>query len=165
MEVRSGLFPWLLALALSLLPANATAWSGKVVGVSDGDNITVLSHDGEEKEIRLYGIECPEKGQGFGRKAKEITSALILGKIVEVEPVTQDRFGKTVALVYFGKRKMNLSEELVRDGFAWVFIWDCNRPECEEWRRLEQEARERKWGLWAQPSPVPPWESRTLGRS
>ena len=72
----SGARPWLL------WPATGAAWSGKVVGVIDGDSITVL-HEGRGEQIRLWGIDCPEKGPDFGTKAKHITSILVFAKMVE----------------------------------------------------------------------------------
>ena len=111
MEIRSRRLSWLWALSLFLLPATAAAWSGKVVGVIDGDSITVL-HNGKGEQIRLWGIDCPEKGQDFGARAKEFTSALVFGKVVEVEPVTTDRYGRTVAFVRVGDTLVN--EELIR---------------------------------------------------
>lgn len=90
-----------LALVLILLPGISFGWQGKVVGVSDGDTITVL-HDRRNEKIRVYGIDCPENGQNFGQKAKKFTSDKVIGKTVEIEPVTTDRHGRTVALVFFG---------------------------------------------------------------
>jgi len=86
-----GRFSWLLALSMFLLPATATAWSGKVIGVIDGDSITVL-RDGRQKQIRLWGIDRPEKNQDFGTKAKQATSVLVFAKVVEVDPVTTNRY-------------------------------------------------------------------------
>jgi len=86
---------------LLVLPALGWAWSGKVVGVIDGDSITVL-HDGRQEQIRLWGIDCPEKNQDFGTKAKHATSILVFVKVVEVDPVTTDRYGRTVAFVRVG---------------------------------------------------------------
>ena len=98
-----------LALSLLLWPATPAAWSGKVVGVVDG--ITVL-HDGRGEQIRLWGIDCPEKNQDFGTKAKQITSILVFTKVVDVEPVTTDRYGRTVAFARVGDILVN--EELTR---------------------------------------------------
>ena len=157
MEIRSRRLPWLLALSLFLLPATAGAWSGKVIGVIDGDSITVL-HDGRQEQIRLWGIDCPEKGQDFGTKAKQATSILVFGKVVGVEPVTTDRYGRTVAFVRVGNTLVN--EELIRQGIAWVFTRYCDRPICQGWKGLEEEARKAKRGLWSMGNPVAPWEFR-----
>lgn len=83
--------------------------------IADGDTITVL-RDKEQVRIRLYGIDCPEGGQAFGTKAKQFTSDQVFGKVVEVETVDTDRYGRTVALVTEFKRLVN--EELVNAGFA-----------------------------------------------
>jgi micrococcal nuclease len=147
----------LLLVLLVLFPSLSWAWSGKVVGVTDGDTITVL-HAGRGEKIRLYGIDCPEKGQDFGTRAKQATSTLVFGKVVEVEPVDVDRYGGTVALVTVGTTLVN--EELVREGLAWVYTRYCKRSVCRAWGLLEEEAREARRGLWAAPYWVPPWQFR-----
>jgi micrococcal nuclease len=152
---------WLgLILALILLfflPSLSCAWSGKVVGVTDGDTITVL-RKGRGEKIRLYGIDCPEKRQAFGTKAKRTTSALTFGKMAEVEPVDVDHRGRTVALVTVGTTLVN--EELIRQGLAWVDVQHCKRPVCRDWEALQLAAQEEGRGLWANLHAVPPWEFR-----
>ena len=54
-------FCWVALLALPAWPAE---FSGKVIGVTDGDTITVL-HDRTPVKIRLHGIDCPENGQEY----------------------------------------------------------------------------------------------------
>jgi micrococcal nuclease len=161
MVTKSRHLVWLFALGLLLFPSIALAWSGKVVGVIDGDSITVL-HDGGQEQIRLWGIDCPEKGQDFGTKAKQLTATLVFSKVVEIEPVTKDRYGRTVAFVRVGDRLLN--EELVRQGLPRVFTRYCNRPICQEWQILKAEARERKRGLWCMPNAIPPWKFRKSRR-
>ncbi len=73
----------------------------------------------------------------------------------------QDRYGRTVAFVRVGDTLVN--EKLGRQGLAWVFTRYCDRPICQEWKKLEEAAREARRGLWSMPHPVPPWEFR--GRS
>jgi endonuclease YncB( thermonuclease family) len=77
-------------------------------------------HNNRGEKVRLYGIDTPEKRQDFGNKAKQFTSDMVFGKYVEVEPVTKDRYGRTVGLVYINGQCLN--EELIRAGFAWVYI-------------------------------------------
>ena len=146
----------LLALLIAL-PTLSWAWSGRVVGIADGDTITVL-RDKEQVRIRLYGIDCPERYQPFSKKARQLTAKMVHGKVVEVEPVDIDRYNRLVALVTVSERLVN--EELLNAGFAWVYTRYCVRPICDKWRALEQEAREAKLGLWADPNPIPPWEFR-----
>ena len=57
----------------------ADDFSGRVVGISDGDTISVM-HGGRAEKIRLYGINAPEKGQAFGNRAKQFVSAMVFGE-------------------------------------------------------------------------------------
>ena len=153
--MKKHIFIYLLILLLP--PQLSFAWQGKVVGVSDGDTITVM-HNGKGEKIRLYGVDCPEKRQDFGQKAKKFTSSMAYGKIADVEPVTTDGYGRTVALVKVEGKSLN--EELLKAGLAWVYTKYCNKPFCNEWRKYEDQARQNKTGLWSMPNPVPPWEFR-----
>jgi micrococcal nuclease len=144
------------------LPCPAWAWSGKVIGVADGDTITVL-RDKQPHKIRLYGIDCPEKRQPFGNKAKQFTSKLVFGKVVEVEPVDMDRYGRTVAFVRV--ENITLNEELIKEGFAWVYRKYCTLPVCNDrWDGLELNARLGKLGLWGDSDHIPPWDFRRQKR-
>jgi endonuclease YncB( thermonuclease family) len=81
----------LISLALASITSAQTIIQGRVVGISDGDTITVLQNRTQYK-IRLYGIDTPERSQDFGEKAKQFTSSLVFGKQVQV--VKEDRYGK-----------------------------------------------------------------------
>jgi len=56
----------------------------------------VLEFSGKGERIRLHGIDCPEKRQAFGNRAKQFTSKLVFGETVTVQPVDRDRYGRTV---------------------------------------------------------------------
>lgn len=144
-------------LFLVLLSPCAYAWQGKVVGVSDGDTITVL-HDGKREKIRLYGIDAPEYNQDFGAKAKKFTSQKVYGRQVQIEPVTTDSSGRTVGLVFIDDTCLN--EELIKNGFAWVYRHFCDKPVCKNWLEMEDDIRKYGWGLWSDPNPTPPWKFR-----
>nr|DAX80012.1 MAG TPA: nuclease-like protein [Caudoviricetes sp.] len=49
------------------LPLSIFAFSAKVIKISDGDTITVLSGK-EQTKVRLYGIDAPEKKQDYNQK-------------------------------------------------------------------------------------------------
>jgi endonuclease YncB( thermonuclease family) len=132
-----------------------------VVGVSDGDIIKVMQAHKQVK-VRLYGIDCPEKGQPFTRKAKQFTSDMVLGKIVEVHRMDTDKYGRTVALVALDKKLLN--EELLKAGLAWVYTFYCTEPICESWKSFQLRARFDKKGIWSEPDPIPPWEFRRKKR-
>jgi len=134
----------------------AKEFSGRVVGISDGDTITLM-HDGAGEKIRLHGIDCPEGGQAFGNRAKQLTSEIAFGETVRVVPTDRDQYGRTVADVYLSDGRM-LNQELVRAGLAWWY--EKYAPHDKVLRRLREEARAAKRGLWADPHAMPPWEWR-----
>ena len=145
------------------LPVHTWAWSGEVVGITEGDTITVLnSKTLKDVKIRLYGIDTPERGQAFSKRAKQFTSKMVFGKVVEVGAITVDHYGRTVSLVYVEGK--GVCDELIRAGLAWVYYLYCNLPICAEWKNLEAEAKEAKRGLWSEHNPIPPWEFRRQKR-
>ncbi len=107
-----AILPLFLSIALVASQALAADFTGRVVGVSDGDTITVLSK-GKPVRIRLHGIDCPEKRQAFGTRAKQFTSALVFGQTVTVHVMDQDRYWRTVGEVLLPKGR-NLNHELVK---------------------------------------------------
>ena len=83
---------------------------------------------------------------------------MVFGKIIEVEPVDIDRYGRTVGIVRI--EGVILNEELVREGFAWVYPQYCHRDICGKWYVLSMDAHDAKKGLWADLRATPPWEFR-----
>ena len=136
-------------------------FSGRVVGVSDGDTITVM-HDGKGDKIRLNGIDAPEKGQPFTNRAKQFVSELAFDTDVKVETKGEDRYGRTIGEVFLPDGR-NLNQEIVKAGFAWWFRRYA--PHDKDLERLETEARDAKRGLWVDPEPIPPWEFRKTGKT
>jgi endonuclease YncB( thermonuclease family) len=139
---------------------SADSFEGKVVAVADGDTITVL-HGRESIKVRLYGVDAPESGDAFSNVSKRLTSDLVFGQTVRVEGVDHDRYGRLVAKVSLADGR-SLSQELVRNGCAWWFRKYA--PADRELERLEAEARQSRVGLWADPNPIPPWDSRAQKR-
>jgi micrococcal nuclease len=146
-----------LALFMVVAPAIAADFTGEVIRVLDGDTIEVL-HEKKSERIRLYGIDCPEKGQAFGQKAKQATSSLLFGKDVRIETHGRDKHRRTLGTVFDGD--LNVNQELVKEGWCWWFRKFV--PKDQVLRQFEQEAKEAKKGLWADPNPVPPWLYRRL---
>jgi endonuclease YncB( thermonuclease family) len=90
----SPLQPILLTLAIGLIPNSAVALeiTDKVVRVLDGDTIEVL-HNGKAERIRLNGIDCPEKGHAYGKRAKQAASEVVFGKDVTLNTFGKDKYG------------------------------------------------------------------------
>ncbi len=149
--------PLFISFALLASQALAADFTGRVVGVSDGDTITVL-HNGKGERIRLHGIDCPEKRQAFGNRAKQFTSNLVFAKTVTVQFVDRDRYGRTVGVVLLPDGR-SLNHELVRAGLAWMYRRYSNDQSLSD---LEEEAQGARRGLWADPHAVPPWEWRIM---
>ena len=136
--------------------AEVQEFTGWVVSVSDGDILTVL-HQGKPERIRLHGIDCPEKRQAFGKRAKQLTSRLTYEKEVTATVFEEDRYGRSIADVMLPDGRV-LNHELVKADMCWWYRKYA--PENEALEQLEQEAREAKRGLWAEANPIPPWEWR-----
>ncbi len=142
-------------------------FSGKVVGVSDGDTLSVLrtSDSGELRavKVRLDGVDCPESAQAFGRRAKQMSRSLCYGKEVRVEVRDVDRYSRLVARVVLPDGR-DLSKELVRAGLAWWYRQYSSDAELEA---LEAEAREAGRGLWVDEAAArtPPWTYRQASRT
>ena len=156
-----GLVFVLAVVLLAAPPATGDGLlQGKVVGVADGDTITVLSGRASVK-VRLWGIDSPEGGQPYGKVAKRYASDLSYGRLVEVRTKDVDRYGRVVGEVILPGGK-SLNREMVRAGFAWWY-YDYAKKDLEL-ALLEREARGARRGLWADPNPVPPWAWRRAKR-
>ena len=141
-------------------PCRAETYFAHVVGVSDGDSITVLHADAQIR-IRLWGIDCPEKGQEFGYKAKQRTSQLLYGKEVEVRPETIDNYGRTVAHVTVAGLG-DVNQKLVAEGLCWWY--EKYAPKDLVLKNLQQLAKQQKLGIWSRSDSEPPWSFRALKR-
>ncbi len=80
------------------IPARLDRLTGKVVAVADGDTLTLLV-DQKEIRIRVSGIDCPERGQPFGTRAKKFTGDHAFGQLVTVNVLDHDRYGRTIGRV------------------------------------------------------------------
>lgn len=122
----------------------------KVLKVNDGDSISVELASGKAR-VRLSAIDTPEYDQPYGSQASAaLKSMLPEGSSVELEVETQDSFNRIVATVFLvvNSNRTNLNEAMLRDGHAWAYRRYMKDPKyCD----IEQEARARKAGLWAQP--------------
>ncbi len=172
------LLPFVLVPLLILAFAvQALAWPGTVVAVHDGDSITVARTDtGEKVKIRLFGVDCPElawpgrwETQPYGRKATDFVKAMFKpGSRVDVTIWEMgESYGRTVGgVIKLGDGK-TVQEELVRAGLGWIDPRYCKPSvvkECANWMKLQQEAADKRRGLWRDldgpRKPVAPWKWR-----
>lgn len=144
------MMPWFLIGAI--FPVYVLA--APVVGISDGDTLTVLD-DRRQVKIRLANIDAPEKAQPFGQRSKESLSDLCYQKDANYQVQDIDRYGRTVAVVTCAGVEANRAQ--IERGMAWVY------PKYNKDRSLpavEAAARTASIGLWRDPSPIPPWDFR-----
>lgn len=120
-----------------------------------------MLHNRTAERIRLVGLDCPEKKQPFGQRAKQATSALSFGQSVIVHTTGKDRYGRTLATVILRDGK-NLNHELVSQGWCWLYRKYA--PDDTVLEELENEARVAMRGLWSDPNPIPPWAWRKRSR-
>lgn len=130
-------------------------FTGRVVGVSDGDTIEVM-RAGRAVRVRLQGVDCPESHQAYGTRAKQFTSELAFGKTVAVQVHGTDQYGRILGEVILPDGR-SLNRELVRNGYAWWYRRYSDDPVLQQ---LEEEARRERRGLWREKNPTPPWEFR-----
>ncbi len=139
-------------------PASGS-FTGKVVGVTDGDTVKVLL-EGREVRVRLDGIDCPEKRQAFGSRARQATSGMVFGREVTVQVSGRDRYGRTLGEVLL-QGGVSVNRTLLREGLAW---WYWKYSSDTSLGALERDAREARRGLWADANPVAPWAFRRARR-
>jgi endonuclease YncB( thermonuclease family) len=149
-----------ILLSLAWLQAAASSITGRVVGVHDGDTITVLDAGKKQYKIRFAQIDAPESRQDFGQASKQSLSDLVYGKQVTVEVETTDKYGRTVGKVIVDGKDANL--EQVRRGMAWVYRQYAHD---QAYFSAEESAKAARLGLWSRTDAVPPWEFRHGGKS
>lgn len=143
-------------------PAEAAELQGRVISISDGDTLTVLTPDKAQLKIRLVEIDAPESGQPYGKKAKQALSDLIFGQDVTVQYKTKDRYGRILGRVFIDELDVNL--RLVELGAAWAYDQYLTDPNI---KKAENRARDSKAGLWNLPAHqiMPPWDWRYADKS
>jgi endonuclease YncB( thermonuclease family) len=129
----------------------------RMVGVVDGDTIKVILH-GMETNIRLHGIDSPEKRQAFGQAAARTMRQLTQNKTITIQILDKDRYRRPVAMVYADGS--NINGAMVALGYAWTYSKYCHQDFCNHWIDLQKRAKEQNIGLWNDKRPMPPWEWR-----
>ncbi|MFN4286637.1 MAG: thermonuclease family protein [Lacibacter sp.] len=144
----------LIAAAPTLLQAQRTL-TGRAVKIIDGDTFDLLVGTTTYR-IRLQGIDCPERGQPYSRRATEA-----LGNWCRMGPLTvrygsKDRNGRILGDVYTANGTW-INLKLVEEGWAWHFTKYSSDGRL---RRAEAAARSARRGLWQQGNAVAPWDWR-----
>lgn len=141
------------------LNSYAAMLSGKIIHISDGDTVHLLTPDKVTHKIRLNDIDAPESKQAFGNKSKENLKKYIYQKNVVVDYSSKDRYGRILGTIYLNNKDINLQQ--VKDGYAWVYR-DYSKK--SEYYKAEETARAMKLGLWTDKNPIEPKEFRKMNR-
>lgn len=152
-----------VCLTILLTFTISSAFQLKIVGhiteVVDGERITVTAlNNGSQFSVRLLGIDAPEHDQPVGKLAHDHLAILALGKIVTFGVTGQDAAGVFFSRVFV--QNLDLGEQMVRDGAAWVQT-EKNALDAETRRRYqdcERQAQQEHLGIWQDVNPTPPWE-------
>jgi len=145
-----------LLLACTFNAAHAEEFLAKVIAVLDGDTVLVL-RGAQQIKVRLVNIDAPEKAQEYGMASRQSLVEMVLRKQVQVSSQAMDEYGRMVAQIEVGGLKVN--EEQVRRGMAWEY---SHFHSDRHYIALQSEAQQARRGLWAQSSPMPPWQWRKL---
>jgi micrococcal nuclease len=147
----------ILCLAFSVVAQET--FTAKVVGVIDGDTITVLTKEKRQIMLRLTGIDAPEMEQEFGAEARRFLTNLVLNQTVIISSVKKDCLDRKTGSVVFNNSDLSLS--VVKSGNAWADT-SCGGETNDALTKEEASAREKKVGLWQNSNdpPVNPAEFR-----
>ncbi|HEY1399391.1 thermonuclease family protein [Roseateles sp.] len=141
--------------------ASAATLRGEVVGLADGDTLTVLDNEHHQHRVRLVGIDAPEKRQAFGERSRQHLSELVFRQEVVVDWKKRDRYGRILGVVRV--RSVDVGQAQLRAGLAWHYKAYA-REQAAGQRTLysaeEVDARRARRGLWSEAAPTPPWEFR-----
>ncbi len=135
--------------------------SGRVVGITDGDTVTLLTSDNVQYKIRLAGIDAPEKNQPFGQKSKQALSDCAYDRLATIEGDKKDRYDRVVAKVIVGGVDCNLKQ--LKLGLAWhykKYQSEQSASDRKTYGEAEKMAYELKQGLWIEANTIAPWDWR-----
>lgn len=152
MTIKTLLTITLLAFSIATLADTIT---GKIVGVRDGDTVTLLTDGNRQVKIRLNQIDAPESNQAFGQRSKQALSDMIFNKTVQVETTGTDKYRRTLGTIFIDG--LDVNREQIRRGMAWAY-----RKYLSDTSLLtdEQYAKQARVGLWVDPNPMAPWDFR-----
>ena len=148
---------FLFCFFISIISFSQTILKAKVVGIKDGDTVVVLDSLNNQTTLRLAEVDTPEKSQPFGTKAKQFTSDQIYLKTIKYVVTDTDRYGRSIAMVYYDSDNKYLSAEIIRAGMGWHYK---RYSTSKELALLEDNAKKYKIGLWIDYNPIAPWEWR-----
>ncbi len=167
---------FILALLCGIsLTAQAETFNAKVIVVMDGDTVMVLRkgggeaagyppasplrglRDSQKLKVRLANIDAPEKDQSFGMQSRDSLLQLVGKKQVQIDSQAVDQYGRMIGQISVDG--LDVNQEQVKRGMAWEY---SHYHSDKTYIGLQSEAQQARRGLWAQTSPLAPWQWRKL---
>jgi len=156
--------------------ACADTLTGRVVSVADGDTVTVLSGHNKKRNVRIAGIEAPEKAQPYGKRSNQHLIDLVFDKTVSVEWHKYDPYGRIFGKVMVAApnacpavqpdcpKTLDVGLAQIVGGYAWQYRHAEGEQTPQDraaYSFAEKVARSKRVGLWADTAPMPPWQWRS----
>ena len=154
-----------LIAALMHPAAQAARLNGRVVAVADGDTVTLLDARLRRHQIRLLGIDAPEKDQAYGLQSRANLAQQVFGRQVVADCRQTDRYHRKVCLIEIDGQDVNLAQ--IEAGLAWhykSYTREQKLTERLQYATAETQARLARRGLWSQRAPLAPWDYRAQRR-
>lgn len=166
MSLMLGLLLVVLSpLIAKYAPQNSVAQTAqpgtyRVASFADGDTITI-DMDGKEEKVRFIGVDTPETHdprkpvQCYGEAAAAFTRKLIGTSRVKLEAdpenTNRDRYNRLLRYVYLPDGTF-VNAEIIRQGYGFAYT-SFPFTRANEFRALEQQARDTRTGLWGSCQP------------
>ena len=148
---------FLFCFFISIISFSQTILKAKVVGIKDGDTVVVLDSLNNQTTLRLAEVDTPEKNQPFGTKAKQFTSDQIYLKTIKYVVTDTDRYGRSIAMIYYDEDNKYLSAEIIKAGMGWHYK---RYSTSKELATFEDNAKKNKIGLWVDSNTINPSDWR-----
>lgn len=142
----------IITVAVAYANASDELLEAEVIGIVDGNTLTIKFKDDDAYDVQLAGVDAPELIQEYGEQARQFLLKKALNKKVKVQLQGKDRWGNRLAVVWM-KGEVDLRVELLKEGFAWT----AERNPIPELENVRIEAQNNRKGLWQSTEPTPPW--------
>lgn len=149
----------LIFCLLLTAPSMAGQLAGKVIGISDGDTLKLLTSDRQQVKVRLSQIDAPESRQAFGNQSRQELARICFGKSAFLDVEGEDRYGRKLARVRC--EGVDAQSHMVQAGMAWVYDRYVTDKSLYQ---LQQQAKNARKGVWSDLKAIAPWEFRQASR-
>ncbi len=110
----------------------------QVSRIIDGDTIETSTNI----QIRLLGINTPEKSQPFYTEAKTYLTNLTQNESIQAEIYGTDKYSRTLAYIFLDDK--NINEQILKQGLATLYYYEHDKyyndlKQAEEFARLNQK--------------------------